>query len=52
MADAQVSGACGSDTMWVRLPSSAPKKNKTNLENNSKFVLFFYKDWFGIEVII
>ena len=25
MADAQVSGACGSDTMWVRLPSPAPK---------------------------
>ena len=24
MADAQVSGACGSNTMWVRLPSSAP----------------------------
>ena len=42
MADAQVSGACGSDTMWVRLPSSAPKKNKTNLEreqlSHSKFV--------------
>ena len=26
MADAQVSGACGSNTMWVRLPSPAPKK--------------------------
>lgn len=24
MADAQVSGTCGSNTMWVRLPSPAP----------------------------
>ena len=24
MAYAQVSGTCGSDTVWVRLPSSAP----------------------------
>lgn len=48
MADAQVSGACGSDTMWVRLPSPAPDKNKTNLVENSKIVLFFNKDWFGV----
>ena len=25
MADAQVSGTCGGNTMWVQLPSSAPK---------------------------
>ncbi len=25
MADAQVSGTCGDNTMWVQLPSSAPK---------------------------
>lgn len=24
MADAQVSGTCGGNTMWVQLPSSAP----------------------------
>ncbi len=28
MADAQVSGTCGSNTMWVRLPSPAPKTIK------------------------
>ncbi len=26
MADAQVSGTCGGNTLWVQLPSSAPKK--------------------------
>lgn len=38
MADAQVSGACGSDTMWVRLPSSAPNKYryKVHFEVNKK----------------
>ena len=50
MADAQVSGTCGGNTMWVQLPSSAPYTNKTNLEDNSGFVLFFDKDWFGIEI--
>ena len=33
----------------VQVPSLAPKKNKTNHEDNSGFVLFFNKDWFGIE---
>ena len=28
MADAQVSGTCGGNTMWVQLPSSAPQKTK------------------------
>ena len=37
--------------MRVRVPPSAPKKNNTNLENDSKFVLFFSKDWFGVELI-
>ncbi len=32
MADAQVSGTCGGNIMWVQLPSSAPKKQvKTDL---------------------
>ena len=30
MADAQVSGACGSNTMWVRLPSPAPSESNPN----------------------
>ena len=50
MADAQVSGTCGGNTVWVQLPSPAPNKNKTNLESNSKFVLFFNKDWFGLTI--
>ena len=32
MADAQVSGTCGSNTMRVRLPSSAPKSAISPLE--------------------
>ena len=35
MADAQVSGACGSDTMWVRLPSPAPDKIKASTFRHS-----------------
>lgn len=27
MADAQVSGTCGGNTIWVQLPSLAPVKN-------------------------
>lgn len=50
MADAQVSGICDSNIMWVRLPSPAPNKNKTNLEreqiSNSKFVLLKNKNLF------
>ena len=28
----------------------APNKNKTNLDENSKFVLFFTRDYFGLRV--
>ena len=41
-----------SERVQVQLLLSAPEKNKTNLENEklsqSKFVLFFNSDWFGI----
>ncbi len=35
MADAQVSGTCGGNTMWVQLPSSAP--NERNMREREKF---------------
>ena len=38
------------ETIWVRVPSSAPNKNKTNLDEKSKFVLFFTRDYFGLIV--
>ena len=34
----------------VQVPPSAPNKNKTNLDENSKFVLFFTRDYFGLIV--
>ena len=52
MADATDSKSVEGNFMWVRLPPSAPYTNKTNLENNSGFVLFFAKDWLGIEIKI
>ncbi len=52
MADALGSGPSESNLMQVQLLLSAPEKNKTNLEreqiSNSKFVLFFNKNWYGI----
>lgn len=42
------------ERVWVQVPPLAPDKNKTNLENEklsqSKFVLFFNRDWFGMEM--
>ena len=32
----------------LHLRSTAPNKNKTNLDENSKFVLFFTRDYFGV----
>ena len=52
MADARDSKSREGNFMWVRPPPPAPEKNKTNLEreqiSNSKFVLFFNKNWYGI----
>ena len=35
--------------MWVQVPSSAPNRNNTNL-NKSRFVFFFTRDYFGIQI--
>ena len=45
LADAKDLGSFG-NPVQVRFLLSAPNKNKTNLDENSKFVLFFYKRLF------
>ena len=49
MADAPALGA-GIFDVGVQVPSSAPNKNKTNLDEKSKFVLFYLRDYFGIKI--
>ncbi len=49
MADASDSKSDVGDNVWVRVPPSAPNKNKTNLDEKSKFVLFFYKRLFPLD---
>ena len=39
LADAQASGACGSNIVWVQVPSSAFYKEQTRFQNGSGFVL-------------
>ena len=34
----------------LQVPVTAPNKNKTNLDEKSKFVLFFTRDYFGLIV--
>ncbi len=48
MADALDSKSSEGDLVRVQVPPSAPDQNKTNLDEKSKFVLFFANDWFGI----
>ena len=40
MADAQASGACGSNTVWVQVPSPASEGAKQNI-NGSGFAPFY-----------
>ena len=49
MADATDSKSVGSDTVWVQVPPSAPNRNNTNPEQ-SRFVFFFTRDYFGIQI--
>ena len=49
LADAKDLGSFGF-SVQVRSLLSAPNKNKTNLDENSKFVLFFNKRLFGLKV--
>lgn len=41
LADALDSKSSSGNGVWVQLPLSAPNKNKTNIEENSRFVLLF-----------
>ncbi len=39
MADAQASGACGSNTVWVQVPSSARFKSKGFIRMDEPFLI-------------
>ena len=49
LADALDSGSSESNFIWVQVPSSAPDRNNTNLDE-SRFVFFFTRDYFGIQI--
>ena len=49
LADALDSGSSESNFIWVQVPSSAPDRNNTNLDK-SRFVFFFTRDYFGIQI--
>ena len=50
LADAQDSGSCDRKVVQVQVLSSAPDRNNTNQEDDSRFVLFFARDFFGMIV--
>ena len=49
LADALDSGSSESNFIWVQVPSSAPYRNNTNPEQ-SRFVFFFTRDYFGVKI--
>ena len=50
LADALDSGSNFRKEVEVQVLLPAPNKNKTNLDENSKFVLFFTRDYFGLKI--
>ena len=38
--------------VWVRVPPPAPHMNNTNQEDDSRFVLFFARDFFGLALTL
>ena len=49
-ADARDLKSLGVTAVPVQVRPAAPYKNKTNLDEKSKFVLFFTRDYFGLIV--
>ena len=50
MADAADSKSADGDIVRVQVPPSAPDQNNTNQGYDSRFVLFFARDFFGMIV--
>ncbi len=50
LADVADSKSAALKSVPVRVRPAAPNKNKTNLDENSKFVLFFTRDYFGLKI--
>ena len=52
MAELADASALGADVLdvGVRVPLSAPNKNKTNPRENLEFVLFYTRNYFGLKI--